>query len=289
MQFGFEPYQGRNSQLQEPTMGLGASVILTFADVLQTIGRQNANLFFDNFFTGIPLLEELKKRGYAGTGTIRQNKTESCPLPSTKEMKKKDRGEYAFKSDSNISVCSWNDNSVVSIASNAIPVEPTRTCLRWSSNKKEVIQVQMPQVIHSYNLNMGGVDCMDQNISLYRISIHGKKWYVPLIFYCLDLAVQNAWQLSRCSAVPVKMDMLTFRRSLATSLLRKNGAPGKQGCVGRPGKPTASDPRYDNISHFICSQGKQTKCGHCHKKTTTRCIKCDRGIHVSCFLKYHSK
>ena len=173
----FSPYQGRDTQLQELPMGLGASVILTFSDVLQTIGRENAMLFFYNFFTGIPLLEELKKRGQAGTGTIRINRTEGCPLPSTKEMKKADCGKYAYKSDTNIVVCSWNDNSVVTIASNAIPVEPTKTCLRWSSKNKEVIPVKMPLLIHKYNRNMGGVDRMDQNISLYRISIRGKKWY----------------------------------------------------------------------------------------------------------------
>ena len=285
----FSPYQGKDTGFDDPSLGLGASVVLKFADVLETIGKENAKLFFDNFFTGIPLLEELKKRGHEGTGTIRTNRTEQCPLPSTKEMKKKERGTYTFKSDSNVVVCSWNDNSVVTIASNSVPVEPTTTCLRWSSQQKEVIQVQKPLLVHEYNKNMGGVDRMDQNISLYRTSIRGKKWYIPIIFYCIDAAVQNAWQLSRLASVPLKMDMLTFRRSVATSLIRKNGVPSQQGSKGRPAKPGPSDPRYDEVGHFVCSQDRQTKCGHCHTKTTTRCIKCDRGIHVRCFINYHTR
>ena len=284
----FSPYQGRDEQLNEPQWGLGASVVLKFADILQAMGRENAQLFFDNFFTGIPLLEELKRRGYGATGTIRANRIEGCPLPSSKEMKKKDRGSYAYRSDSDVVICTWNDNSVVNIASNTVPVEPTLPCLRWSSKKKEVVQVEMPLLINKYNRNMGGVDRMDQNVSLYRINIRGKKWYIPLIFYCIDLVVQNAWQLSRTSAVPLKMDNLSFRRGVAISLIRKNGTPSVQGSRGRPVKPVPSDPRFDDIGHYICQQERQTKCGECHQKTTTRCVKCDRGVHVRCFVKYHT-
>jgi hypothetical protein len=42
---------------------------------------------------------------------------------------------------------------------------------------------------------MGGVDRADQNISVYRVSIRGKKWYFSLISHCIDMAEQNAWQL----------------------------------------------------------------------------------------------
>lgn len=42
---------------------------------------------------------------------------------------------------------------------------------------------------------MSGVDRMEQNISQYRISLRGKKWYSSIISYCIDLSVQNVWQL----------------------------------------------------------------------------------------------
>ncbi|KAF2898298.1 hypothetical protein ILUMI_07869 [Ignelater luminosus] len=44
---------------------------------------------------------------------------------------------------------------------------------------------------------MGGVGRCDQNIGLYRTNIRGEKWYFCLITYCLDLMVQNSWQIHR--------------------------------------------------------------------------------------------
>ncbi|KAL3198612.1 hypothetical protein MRX96_014427 [Rhipicephalus microplus] len=36
-------------------------------------------------------------------------------------------------------------------------------------------------------------------------------------------------------------------------------------------------------------KAKQTRCAHCHEKTTTRCEKCDVGVHVQCFKVYHTR
>ena len=46
--------------------------------------------------------------------------------------------------------------------------------------------------------------------------------------------------------------------------------------------------RYDRLDHIVIPQNKQTKCAECHQKTTTRCQKCDTGLHVKCFLTYHT-
>lgn len=40
---------------------------------------------------------------------------------------------------------------------------------------KRKVQLQQPGMIASYNQSMGGVDRSDQNVSLYRTSIRGKK------------------------------------------------------------------------------------------------------------------
>ncbi|CAG4968921.1 unnamed protein product [Parnassius apollo] len=117
----FDPYQGKSSTIAEgyKQFGLGGSVILEFADVLQ--GRDPTlpfNLFFDNYFSSIPLLHELSNRGLRATGTIRENRTSKCPLESNKDFKNTDRGSFEFKSSlpTNILVYKWNDNSVVTVA-----------------------------------------------------------------------------------------------------------------------------------------------------------------------------
>lgn len=52
-------------------------------------------IYFDNLFINMTLLQELRNRGYHGTGTIRENRIpKSCKIKNNKEMKKENRGEY---------------------------------------------------------------------------------------------------------------------------------------------------------------------------------------------------
>ncbi|CAG5059987.1 unnamed protein product [Parnassius apollo] len=158
----FDPYQGKSSTIAEgyKRFGLGGSVILEFADVLQ--GRDPTlpvHLFFDNYFSSIPLLHELSNRSLRATGTIRENRTSKCPLESNKDFKNTDRGSFVFKSSlpTNILVCKWNDNIVVTVASNTETVEPLQKVKRFSQELKRFVHIDQPSVIRKYNENMGGV------------------------------------------------------------------------------------------------------------------------------------
>ncbi|XP_047989547.1 piggyBac transposable element-derived protein 3-like [Leguminivora glycinivorella] len=220
----FEPYQGKCSTVTsnhyKNAMGLGASVVLEFADVLKEIDKQAPfHLFFDNFFTSIYLIDELRLRGIRATGTVRENRVAKCPLTANKFLQKTPRGTFKYQSTSaeHILVCKWHDNSVVTVASNAATIEPVAKVKRFSQQQKKYILVDQPAVIKKYNENMGGVDRSDQNIGLYRTSIRGKKWYFSLICHALDMAVQNAWQLYKNNGG--EYDSLNFRRYVATSLL----------------------------------------------------------------------
>ena len=42
---------------------------------------------------------------------------------------------------------------------------------------------------------MSAVDRMDQNIDAYMINIRNKKRWSPLFRFCIDVAVNNAFQL----------------------------------------------------------------------------------------------
>ncbi|XP_026682857.1 piggyBac transposable element-derived protein 3-like [Diaphorina citri] len=133
---------------------------------------------------------------------------------------------------------------------------------------------------------MGGVDRFDQNVSLYRVSIRGKKWYFPTIIDCLDTAEQNAWQLYRLDGG--KMDHLGFRRRLVCNILETHGKKTTK-TNNRLSKNFKVDSRFDNIGQLVIPQEKQTRCGQCHQKCTSRCKKCDIGLHVKCFELYHTR
>lgn len=283
-----EPYQGAKSEIKNSSLGLGPSVILKYAEVLKSKQNASYHLYFDNFFTTVPLLEKLQEWGIKATGTIRENRRSKCPLPSNKDFKKNSRGTYKFRTigDKSIVVAVWNDNSIVSIASNHDSVHPIHRVSRYSRTEKKSILVDQPHLIHTYNKYMGGVDRCDQNVGLYRTNVRGKKWYFPIVAHILDLAVQNAWLLHK-KTQHGNLDHLTFRRRVVISLMAETKRSVTQ--VGRPSGFENVDSRFDRLDHFIASQNKQTRCRHCHKKVSTICVKCKVALHVSCFIPYHTR
>ncbi|KAF2884084.1 hypothetical protein ILUMI_22090 [Ignelater luminosus] len=165
----FDPYQGKSDTLaaEYKDLGLGASVVLRYTNILLDIAGKVVPfyLFFGNYFTSLALINELTIKGIKATGTIRNNRTGNCPLISSKDLKKKDRGYFDYR-------CSREDNNIV--------------------KEEKKIGVNQPNHVRIYN-DMGGVDRADQNMSLYRISIKAKEWYFPLIAHCLDMVYEWAY------------------------------------------------------------------------------------------------
>ncbi|XP_008477065.2 piggyBac transposable element-derived protein 3-like [Diaphorina citri] len=139
-----DPYQGRSQVLsQYKDLGLGASVILSYADVLRTIGDHPYNLYYDNFFGGLPLLEHLNEKGIFATCTMRENRLKECPLEENAKFKKQERGSFDYRSDEKkrITICKWNDNSVVTIATNSSSaINPVGLVKRFSQAEKNTLQ-----------------------------------------------------------------------------------------------------------------------------------------------------
>lgn len=139
-----EPYQGATTMCNpiHKELGLGASVVLTFCDVLISRGFDLPyHVVFDNFFTGTPLLEEITKKGLRCTGTVRENRTSSCPLITSKLLKKKERGavDYRTTHDNTFIIAKWHDNNIFSIASNAVGINPKQSAKCFSQVKRETL------------------------------------------------------------------------------------------------------------------------------------------------------
>ena len=58
-----------------------------------------------------------------------------CPLVDLKKMKKNERESFDFRSDGNIEIVRWNDNSFVTIRSNAYGVQPKGSAKGWIKGK----------------------------------------------------------------------------------------------------------------------------------------------------------
>ncbi|KAL6092233.1 hypothetical protein STEG23_026761 [Scotinomys teguina] len=214
----FEPYQ-EDSAVEtdkELNLGLGGNLIMNFADVLLQKGHYPYHLCFDSFFTSVKLMAALKKKGMKATGSIRENRTEKCPLMNIEHMKKMNRGYCDFRVEENdeIILCRWLGDGFISLCSNAVGIEPVSE-VNCVADDEELLQVSQPSIVKLYEELGKGVDKMDQSISKYRVGLRSEKWYSVLFSYMIDAAMNNAWQLHRICNPGSPLDLLGFRRCVA--------------------------------------------------------------------------
>jgi hypothetical protein len=153
-------------------------------------------VFTDKFFTSPKLLDYMVAQVIylTGTGSVRSNRIEGCPLKDMGVTRKEGRGSYDFRLDrkaGTIAIC-CNDNSVVNMLSNCYGVQPLNQAKRWLSAGKNNITINQPHLVAQYNKYMGGTDRMDQNIARTQINIRIRKWWWALFCFTIDASVQNA-------------------------------------------------------------------------------------------------
>lgn len=290
----FIPYQGSKAAAlpDQEKLGLGASVVMCLTSHLPKAFKFYS-LYFDNFFTGLPLLDKLTELGHRGTGTIRENRTEKCPLETSKEMKKKPRGAISMRTAKDISVVRWHDNNIVTLASNSFGCQPITKVDRVASvnKKRQKVKVDCPYVVTQYNKFMGGVDRFDQNIDDQRVSFRGRKWWYPLLAFGIDAACQNGWQIHRKCGHST-MTYCEFRRSIVQGYLGTYKTPPTKSpfCGGKGEKRVHQKVRTDaDISGHVQESCNQARCAECHQRTRIMCKKCNVPLHVHCFYVFHNK
>ena len=98
--------------------------------------RKGHKVFFDNWFTTLPLLLYLKSKGILAVGTIRANCLQHCPLMTNKDLEKSGRGSLDYRVDNNsgIIVTKWVDNKVVQLVSNYTGIEPMGSVSCWNKS-----------------------------------------------------------------------------------------------------------------------------------------------------------
>lgn len=160
----FEVYSGQENIVadDEPDLGASANVVVRLSRSVPS--NENYRIFFDNYYTSLPLIEYLAKRGILSLGTIRRNRIPNCKLPEEKVFKKESRGtsieQVGDINGTEISVVSWRDNKVVTLASNFAGKSPVSSVRRYDKSKKNFVTIERPFVIEEYNRHMGGVDLL---------------------------------------------------------------------------------------------------------------------------------
>ena len=157
------------------------------------------------------------------------------------------------------------------MASTYTAVNPIKKSQRYSKAEKKRVEITQLNIVAVYNYGMGGVDRFDQIIAAYIITERSKKWWWPVFRFCVDLAVQNAYQIYRLQARGVS-------KKLDSSELFK-----------RPQMCQSNEVRYDNVGHWI-KKATQRRCQNkpCKGTTLYCCEKCTVALHPECLKAYHT-
>lgn len=200
--FDYEIYAGpvdmtdKEIRLQgEKDLGSSSNVVVRLA---RHIPRNCFyKLYFDNYYTSLPLMIYLQKLGIYSLGTVRRPRVVNCKIPTDK----KSRGttnEYVAKYDGcTLWNVSWMDNKEVMLLSSFVGAEPHHKVRRYNRREKKHEELDCPNIIVDYNRYMGGFDSLDANLGRYKIKLKSRKFYLRIFYHILDLCVINAWTLQR--------------------------------------------------------------------------------------------
>ena len=199
LMYDFYLYAGKEEVLDNEFTGLQKCAIAVARLCKHLPNHKRHKVYFDNWFTTLLLLQFLKMKGIHAAGTIRMNRIKCCLLQANKDLEKLGRGALDYRTDSNLGlvVAKWLGNKVVLVASNYTGIEPMGAISRWDKSENKHKDIQCPSIVLSYNKSMGGVDLVNMLISLYRIKVKAKRWYIKVLWHLIDICKINASNLYR--------------------------------------------------------------------------------------------
>lgn len=281
----FDIYQGKTSRHPNAEM-LGESVVLKLS---QNFEMKGYCLFFDNFFSTLPLFKKLLDKKIFACGTIRQTR-KKFPKQYLCTDKKLKMSEWDSVSSGEISVYKWKDRGVkcVTVASNMHEADKQTNVLRTDRSGLRQ-SVPCPVAIADYNRFMGGVDLFDQYHSAYSVSWKSRRWWMKIFFYLLDAAIINSYLLYKEDMKKKgqkPMSHLQFRSALANALI------SSYSCRKRPGPLRRSN--IENIGLHMPIKGTYRRCVSCsakklQKRSNIICKQCNVALCKTCFEPYHNK
>lgn len=156
--YKFNIYTGKSKHKVEKS--LGENVVKK----CEGLEFKNHKLYFDNYFSSVKLLEDLKQMNIYKCATINPTQKELPIFKSDKILKQGDFDYYT--SDSGLYVVKWKDKRSVHLISNYHnPDELTTVQRKDKTGKKE--DIPCPKVLVDYNRHMNAVDKLDQLKSAY--------------------------------------------------------------------------------------------------------------------------
>lgn len=136
---------------QSNTRGVAESVFLKMSSTLSS--GHDFKVFADNYFTTLPLLDELKQHQIWYVGTIWINRLSNFPLLYEKDMQKKVCGSYYYN---RISV-RWFDNEAVTLVPSFVDIEPVNSVRHFDRKVWQCIMIEQSYIALIYSKYMESI------------------------------------------------------------------------------------------------------------------------------------
>lgn len=288
--WNFQIYTGKVKDSVEKY--LGSRVV---KDLCKNLHNDCHRLYFDNFFSSIPLFEELRAKKIYCCGTVNVARKYLPNFSPDQQMK---RGDYDVHiSDSNLIAVKWKDNRSVHMVSNFHQPGDIIQIKRKEKNGN-TIEISCPRVIVDYNAHMNSVDLFDQKKAVYEIDRKSKKWWHRIFWYFIDACVVNAFIVySQLDTPPLKMK--DFRREICNDFLfnapiKKRKTPAV--CVKNHKPYVPAVIRQKNAEHKPI-RATRRRCAVCSTKdhqvrSPWQCETCKVPLCLNstrnCFILFHS-
>ena len=173
-------------------------------------------IYLDNYFTTIPLFEELRiiKIGAAGTTRPHAQGNQWPPLlKRLKDISKKvPYNTICAIPVGNVLCLGWQDNNMVfglttihTVNQPTDLIERMRKRPRKTSTNAAIVRpvfgdshrkvIAIPRFIDEYNHHMGGVDIANQHRAAYEVHQRALRSWWPLWAWSIDVAIVNAFKM----------------------------------------------------------------------------------------------
>ena len=131
------------------------------------------------------------------------------------EKVKIERNFLDYRRNDETYIINWKDTRLVTMITNLFGATTEKVAVKKKINNKwETVELDKPHAILEYNQYMQGVDLFDQLMGYYTMCRKTRKWTTKLLFYLLQLGIQNAYILYSKFTTDEKSNKLTHRQFL---------------------------------------------------------------------------
>lgn len=264
--------------------------------LVRSINNSGRNVTADNWFTSIPLVNQLLQMKLSYVGTIRKNKAE---LPSEMIQKKRNAYSSIFGFQEKMTLVSYapkKDKSVVLISS-----------MHHDSSIDATTGIQKkPEIVMFYNMTKSGVDIVDEKCGTYSTSRRCKRWPLALFYRLIDISGINAQVIFLSNNPDSKLPRRQFLKEVAIELIKPHAlrrtsilslpknvrqsaqkvSRGRKPCVNAAQNPA---PRKKQRCS-VCPRSKDIKINtYCESCKSPMCIKHMKHVCEPCFSKEMSE